>query len=780
MGQRRFLRDLSGECMTNKDWAECKAESVIDGAAAVDPYAKFELTVLAPCFNEAKNIPELVSRLCNVFQKKGILGEIVLVDDASTDDTRDVMKRLTQEYPQLSLVYHTKNQGIATAWRSGLQAARGEYVCLIDADLQNLPEDVWRLYREIKFTNVDMVQGYRSSIGRLKDSRYILSRGLNFILNSLFAMRLRDNKSGFVIAPREVMQDVVRFQRKYNFANSFIAVSAHAKGYSIREIETLFQNRMMGVSYLARFPMRAVVRCFADLIPAFIEFRLSTKQENLLQDFLRNNQPTRQDEPLTGWRKWAMNIFFMTMPLHKWLITSKAKSYYQELKQSQWLTLDQIKELQEQKLRKLVRHAYQHVPFYRQRFDEAGIKPTDIRTLEDLSKIPLLSKQDVRDNLYFDLMSDNHEKSEVLRIQTSGSTGEPFVCFADRHQLEIRWAATQRSLEWTGYRFGDKQARLWHQTIGMSFLQVVREKLDALMNRRMFVPAYELSDSNLRQFIDKISKHQPVLIDGYAESLNFLAHYVKEHGIPGFRPKALVSSAQALPDQSRDIIEKAFGCKVFDKYGSREFSGIAYECEQHDGHHVVAESYIVEILKDGRPAKPGEVGEIVITDLSNHCLPFLRYRIGDLAVAVDNSETCGCGRGLPRIGKIEGRVQAIIVGTNGNYVPGTFFAHLFKDYDYVVRQYQVVQESLGSIKLKVIKASAFNDEAFEEVLSELRKFLGADMRIDVEFVDNIPMVRTGKRQGSISTIKMDFQAIEAPVLASAGAEEVFGGNVETR
>jgi phenylacetate-CoA ligase len=762
--------------MCNNDTANFGQENVIDGAAARSPSDKFELTVLAPCFNEAKNIPELVSRLCNVFQKKGINGEIVLVDDASTDDTRAVMKRLAEEYTQLSLVYHQRNQGIAAAWRSGLQAARGEYVCLIDADLQNLPEDVWRLYREIKFTNADMVQGYRSSIGRLKDSRYLLSRGLNFILNSLFSMNLRDNKSGFVIAPREVMQDVIRFQRKYNFANSFIAVSAHSKGYSIREIETLFQNRMMGVSYLARFPIRAVVRCFADLVPAFMEFRVSTKNENLLQDFLKSNKPTRSDEPLTGWRKWGLDLFFKTMPLHKWLITSKARNYYDELKQSQWLTLAQIRELQEQKLRKLVRHAYQHVPFYRQRFDEAGIKPTDIRTLDDLTKIPLLSKQDVRENLYFDLMSDNHKKSEVLRIQTSGSTGEPFVCFADRHQLEIRWAATQRSLEWTGYRFGDKQARLWHQTIGMSFLQVAREKLDALINRRLFVPAYELSDNNLRLFIEKIVKHQPVLIDGYAESLNFLAHYVKEHGIPGFRPKALVSSAQALPDQSREIIEKAFGCKVFDKYGSREFSGIAYECEEHDGHHVVAESYIVEILKDGRPARPGEVGEIVITDLSNHCLPFLRYRIGDLAVAVDNNVTCGCGRGLPRIGKIEGRVQAIIVGTNGNYVPGTFFAHLFKDYDCVVRQYQVVQEEVGSIKLKVIKASAFNDEAFGEVLRELRKFLGADMRIDVEFVDNIPMVRTGKRQGSISKIQMDFQQIEAPVLATVGAEEVISGN----
>lgn len=741
---------------------------------------QIELTVLAPCYNEAKNLPELVSRLLNVFEKRAITGEIVLVDDASTDDTREVMQKLADEHSNITLVFHSRNGGIAKAWKSGLAAAKGEFVCLIDADLQNLPEDVWRLYREIKFTNADMVQGHRSSIGRLKDSRYILSRGLNNFLNLVFGMKLRDNKSGFVIAPREVLLDALRFRGKYAYPNTFIAVSAHAKGYSIREVETLFQNRMMGVSYLARFPLKAVLKCLADIVPAFVEFRLSRKQENLLQDFLNQNAPKRSDEPLTGWRKLGMKLFFATMPIHKWLITSKAQSYYDELKRSQWLSLDQVKQLQEMKLQKLVRHAYQHVPFYRQRFDAAGIKPSDIRTIEDLNKIPLLSKKDVRENIYFDLLSDNHKKSEILRIQTSGSTGEPFVCFADRHQLEIRWAATQRSLEWTGYRFGDKQARLWHQTIGMSLSQIVREKIDALFNRRVFVPAFELSDKNLKKFMEKVAKHQPVLIDGYAESFNFLAHYVKEHGIPGFRPKAIISSAQTLPDQSRAVIEGAFGCKVFDKYGSREFSGIAYECDAHDGHHVVAESYIVEILKDGRPARPGEVGEIVITDLSNYCLPFIRYRIGDLAVAMDNTVPCACGRGLPKIGKIEGRVQAIIVGTNGNYVPGALFFHLAKDFDHIIRQIQVQQEELGSVTLKVIKAPAFNDEAFEEMLAALRKFLGDDMIINVQFVDHIPMVRTGKQQGSISKIQMDFQKIEASVLSTAKEKQPISESPERR
>jgi phenylacetate-CoA ligase len=212
------------------------------------------------------------------------------------------------------------------------------------------------------------------------------------------------------------------------------------------------------------------------------------------------------------------------------------------------------------------------------------------------------------------------------------------------------------------------------------------------------------------------------------------------------------------------VIADAFGCGVFDKYGSREFSGIAWECEQHDGHHVVAESFIVEILKDGRPALPGELGEVVITDLNNLVMPLIRYRIGDLAVAMDPAAACACGRGLPRIGRIEGRVQAVIVAENGAYIPGTFFSHLFKDYDHVVRQYQVVQEQRGAIRLRIVRGSRFSTEQFDEILALMREYLGAGMRIDVEFTERIEMVRTGKHRSTVSALDLDLQSGDVEVL----------------
>ncbi|MGA9633628.1 MAG: hypothetical protein WBQ41_00150, partial [Solirubrobacterales bacterium] len=452
-----------------------------------------------------------------------------------------------------------------------------------------------------------------------------------------------------------------------------------------------------------------------------------------------------------------------------WFISRRAATRYRELRKSQWMSPRQISELQQVKLRKLVHHAYGHVAYYREVFDQHGLRPDDIATVEDLQKLPFLTKDHVRRHLFFDLLSDNHDKREIQRIATSGSTGEPFVCYVDRHQLEMRWGATLRSMEWTGWRFGDRQVRLWHQTIGMSRPQIWRERLDAFIQRRKFIPAFELSESNLQEFGKLLARYQPVLIDGYAEALNFLAEYLKRHEVGGVKPKGVISSAQVLPPQSREIIERQFGCGVHDKYGAREFSGIAYECEAHTGHHVVAENYIVEIIKDGRPARPGEVGEVVITDLNNYCMPFIRYRIGDMAMAMDPNEACPCGRGLPLIGSIEGRLQSIILGANGRYLLGSFFPHFFKDFDHIVRQYQVVQEEEGSVQLKVVKGPRFEQAAFDEMMEELLSHIGSDVDVRIEFRDSIPMVRTGKQQGSISRLGLSVADPDAGEAVGAEA-----------
>ena len=182
----------------------------------------YELSVIAPCYNEQGNLCELVNRLRTAFETKNIVGEIVLVDDGSKDATGALADQLASEQPNLVVVHHSTNLGIAAAWRSGLEASHGDLVCLIDADLQNLPEDVCRMYREIRVSGADMVQGYRSSVGRVRDSRYFLSKSLNAILNTCFGMRLRDNKSGFLICRRDVLADILRHRFTYYHFQSLI------------------------------------------------------------------------------------------------------------------------------------------------------------------------------------------------------------------------------------------------------------------------------------------------------------------------------------------------------------------------------------------------------------------------------------------------------------------------------------------------------------------------------------------------------------------------------
>jgi phenylacetate-CoA ligase len=720
-----------------------------------------ELSVIVPCLNEEANVPELVSRVGDVLKVGGIDGELILIDDGSTDGTWAAIEELEKSHDFLVGRRHPHNRGIAAGWKTGVAAARGRLVCILDADLQYQPEDILRLKREMDVSNVDIVQGWRSPVGRDKGPRFYYSRGLNAMLNGAFGMRLKDNKSGFVLCAREVMEDLLSYRGNYYYWQSFIMVAAHVKGYTYKQIETLFENRRAGKSFLDHGQMKAVARSFADIGRALLEYRLRPQSPSTLRNFLDRERPLVPEAAEPLWRRLYWGGYLSLFGATHWMMTRQVGDQLRDLKESQWLSIDKMRELQLAKLRRLIIHAHRHVPYYRDKMRELGITPDDIQTLDDIAKLPMLTKDDVRKHLYFDIMSDNHNKAEILKVTTSGSTGEPFVCFVDRAQLEFRWAATLRSMEWTGWRFGDRQLRLWHQTLGMSKMQVAREFADAMLSRRRFIPAYEMSDETLRQFVKTIEEFKPVLLDGYAESFNFLARYLQEHGKMSIRPKGIVSSAQTLPEGSRKLIEEAFGCKVFDKYGSREFSGIAYECEAHMGHHVVGEGYIVEILRDGKPAAPGEIGEVVVTDLNNYCLPFIRYRIGDLAEALDPKQPCRCGRGLPRIGRIEGRVQSIIIGSQGQYVPGTFFAHLFKDYDHAIRQFQIVQTDRGAITVKVVKGKRYSDETLREVTATLHQFLGADMKIEVEFVDNVEMVRTGKRLATVSKLGIDFQNIKA-------------------
>jgi phenylacetate-CoA ligase len=742
------------------------AQSGLDGMADVPSPT---LSIIVPCFNEAANLPELVARLHKTYAKLGIACETILVDDASRDETLAVMHELARRHGGIRVLAHENNRGLFAGWRTGLAVAQGEYVGVIDADLQYAPEDLGRLWERLHWAHCDVAQGVRLNVTGERGLRFWMSRGLNALLNLIFRMSLHDNKSGFFITRRETAGDMLQFATRYFYPQTFVMVAAHAKGYSIGEVRTVFARREQGQSFMPRFPLGVAARSLVDIGRALPEFRWRRPKLTFLGQKLEAAPPARAPQPRPAARAAALGTYLQLMPLHHWVISADAGKYFTQLEHSQWMTPKQIREMQNERLQLIVSHAYNHVPFYRRRFDEAGIRPAAVASIADLAALPPLTKDDIRAHVHFDLLAENAHLPDLYQVRTSGSTGAPLLCYVDRTQLELRWASTLRSQEWTGYRFGDRTVRLWHQTIGMNRTQIVKEKLDAWLCRRLFIPAFRMTAKNLDDIVGQIVRHAPTMIDGYAESFNLLAQFLDHHPIHCPSLKGLMSSAQTLSNGSRRIIERTFQCGVFDKYGAREFSGIAYECERHSGYHVVAESYIVEIVKNGRPAQPGEVGEVLVTDLNNRCMPFLRYQLGDLARPAD-SASCACGRGLPLIGEIMGRTQSIVIGTEGQFLPGAFFAHLLKDYDYAVKQFQVYQERFGAIELRIVKGGRFSHSVLDQVLAQLHDYLGRDLVIDVKFLESLPLVRTGKFQHSVSNLRFDFQALAvAPVDAAAAA-----------
>jgi phenylacetate-CoA ligase len=648
----------------------------------------------------------------------------------------------------VKVIRHSKNLGIASAWRTGVANASYEIVCLIDADLQNPPEAIPEMLDNLLVTQVDFVQGVRSSIGRLKDQRMAFSRGLNSLLNVISGQNAKDSKSGFVIAYKKSMQDVLSFKSNYRYFQTFLGVVIRNKSYRVNEVETLFQSREVGESFITnQNSIKVIAGVLFDFIPAFREFR---KHEKFIGETHIKVQKIRQKNLF---RQILFDLYFSTSKLHKWIISSDAKDLYYWLKATEYLSAEELRALQQKRLKRLILHSYHHVPYYRRIFTQSGINPQHVNSIDEL---PFLTKDDVRQNIHFSMFSDTHNKKLMHRIQTSGSTGQPFVCYADKFQLEMRFASTIRALEMTGWRFGDKQLRLWHQTLGMSRKQAIQERLDAMFMRRKFVPAFEMTPESIKSLFKLIERFKPVLIDGYAESFNFVAS--ASDITLNHKPLALMSSAQQLTPSTRTNIESKFDSKVFDKYGSREFSGIAYQCSETLDHHVQDESYIVEILVDGRPANPGEVGEIVITDLNNFSVPLIRYRIGDLAMAVAQ-DSCPCGRAHMKIGEITGRTQALVACKNDVWLPGTFFAHFFKDYDYAIKHYQIYQEEFGKFDVRIIPTARYNEQIAATIVAQLHEYTSPNTEINIRIVDEIPMERTGKRTPVISKVSQDFQKI---------------------
>ncbi len=411
-------------------------------------------------------------------------------------------------------------------------------------------------------------------------------------------------------------------------------------------------------------------------------------------------------------------------------------------------TPEELRDLQVGLLRRLMRHAYLHTAHYRDVLDERSLRPEDFNSVEDLQHLPLLDRDTVIATL--DSRLAGAGPKAVIKKSTSGTTGQPVVVKYNAESRHWRDATRWRAYGWGGYRIGMRALHYWgFGPPAASWTKRKKVMLDRAIKRDLYVDCTPRSEEALHAAVASVRRFQPHVMIAYSAGAAALAKFVVENKLRSWKDIPVLVGAERLWPHDRALIEEAFG-PAFETYGCREVMLIASECEAHKGMHASMETMVVElVVREGervRLAKSGEAGEVAITDLHNLACPMIRYVTGDVAVA-HGDDVCGCGRGLVRIGPIEGRVTETLRDGRGNPVGGLVFNILFGVLDHVALRFQVVQKLDGSIVMKVVPngSSRLPDNALAAIDGFAAKYLpGAPFAI--EYVDDIPLTAAGKRK----------------------------------
>jgi phenylacetate-CoA ligase len=430
-------------------------------------------------------------------------------------------------------------------------------------------------------------------------------------------------------------------------------------------------------------------------------------------------------------------------------------AYLNEYRRNQWLAPEQIAALQWERLQRLLEHCEREVPFYQRRWRELGIISADIRNLDDYAQLPVLTKADIR--AHADELKADSWRDRLQYKATGGSTGEPMRFGFTRESNDRRTAVMWRGYEWAGSRMGRRTLFLWAGAVGEpTRAHQFKDRLYNAAFARRVLNSFSMTEANMSSFADAIDAYRPDVIVAYVGPLVRLAQWLIATGRRIHRPQSIIGAAEALHEFQREIIEQAFGCPAFNTYGCREFMLIAAECEQRNGLHVNADHLLVELRKPDSPASSGAAdlhkagtctGEVVITDLFNYGMPFVRYVNGDVATAT--SSTCACGRGLPLLRRVDGRVLDAIRTPAGHILPGEFFPHMLKDVAGLER-FQVVQRRLDQLDLVMVRGAGFDESSLAYIRREVAKVVGDSIELRCEFVDDIPLTPSGKLRVTVS------------------------------
>jgi len=420
--------------------------------------------------------------------------------------------------------------------------------------------------------------------------------------------------------------------------------------------------------------------------------------------------------------------------------------HVKRLERTQWCSLDELRAFQETELRTLLLHAWHNVPHFARRFQLAGLGPDDVKTVEDLRKLPILTRAEAA--LSFQARKSTAAPLPVIDKMTSGTSGAPLTFAYDRGSEFWRQAIKLRGYGWAGYRPGDRSLHFWGsaQALCSPLSQRLKISLDRAIRREHYLKCTDRSEEALAAVVRQIRELSPSVIICYAQAGVALARHVNETNTRDWPDIPVIVGAERLFPADRAVIAEAFGHGIFETYGSREVMLMAAECEAHEGLHVSMENILVELIvrEAGveRPARPGEIGEVVITDLHNFGAPFIRYLNGDSAVERSPAR-CACGRSLTRLERVEGRTNDTLRDGAGRPVSGLFFNVLFAELADKVRQFQVVQRRDRAIDLKIVPLASFDDAQLEFVRKHCTKHIpGITLR--TELVAELNPDRGGK------------------------------------
>lgn len=409
----------------------------------------------------------------------------------------------------------------------------------------------------------------------------------------------------------------------------------------------------------------------------------------------------------------------------------------------QWKSNRKIKEVQLSKLRKIINYAFHNVPYYHSLFKNKGITPASIKKISDLKKIPLLKKEDIRNNFKL-LISKEYNASNCISRFTSGSSGVPITVLYNRTAWDFAEAIYARALFNVGVKPWSNCAFLWAEPFPKSKFY---EKF-GLMQKN-----YVATTRDVQYQIAQLNKKKPSVLYIFPSSLTILARYYLNNSLK-IKPKIIVCTGELLPEKTRKEFEEIFNCKVFDQYGTQELNRMAWTCEKNEGFHIDEDAIVIEFIKDNEQVSDNENGDMVVTGLFNKAMPLIRYNVGD--IGSPKEDLCSCGRGLSLMNITEGRADSLIILPSGKIlgpraITGIFDHHML--YSNKIYNYRLIQETKKKFKLYIVKGENFDSKIVEFILFSLNKLIKEPVRIDVKIVSDLSGTKSGKLRYIFSKVK---------------------------